>query len=313
VDATVYDKQTRDQIFNVPISPTSGFLSQAINAGRLDNRGFEALLSVTPVERDDFRWTSTFNYARNRSEIVELYPGVDAILLGTGLWGEATVESRVGRPAQGVYGKMFARDSATGKLLTRDGHPFGTGVLEYAGTVQPDWTGGWSNELTFRGVSLGVLFDFRQGGKVVSYTNKIGEYSGQLASTLRGREADWNNPGIVVDGIDVETGLPNDVVLTSEEYFQGNGLFDVAEGFIYDAGYVKLREMRLGFDLPSRWAQRLNAQGINLSITGRNLFTWTDVPNVDPEFAYSSGNFQGIEYAIPANARSVGVSVRIRP
>ena len=313
VDATVYNKQTRDQIFNVPISPTSGFLAQAINAGRLDNRGFEALVSVTPVERDDFRWTSSFNYARNRSEIVELYPGVDAILLGSGLWGEATIESRVGRPAQGVYAKMFARDSATGRLLTRDGHPFGTGVLEYVGTVQPDWTGGWSNELTFRGVSLGVLFDFRQGGKVVSYTNKIGEYSGQLASTLRGREADWNNPGIVVDGIDVETGQPNTVNLTSEEYFQGNGLFDVAEGFIYDASYVKLREMRLGFDLPSRWVGRLNAQSINLSITGRNLFTWTDVPNVDPEFAYSSGNFQGIEYAIPANSRSIGVSVRIRP
>jgi TonB-linked SusC/RagA family outer membrane protein len=316
LDATVYHKSTRDQVMQVSIAPTSGFTAQSINAGRLDNKGFEALLSVTPVDlANGFRWNTTFNFARNRSEVVELYPGVDAIVLGQGLWAEARIESRPGRPAQGIYANLFARDSATGKLLTSGGMPFtdNANPHQYVGTVQPDWTGGWNNELTFRNMSFGFLFDIKQGGKVVSYTNKIGNYSGVLASSLLGRETDYESPGILVDGIDVVTGAQNTIRVSPEDYFQAGSWFYTVEPYIYDASYVKLREVRLGFDLPQRWTGRLNTQNINIALTGRNLLTWTDVPNVDPEFAYSSGNVQGLEYAIPATPRSIGVSVRIRP
>jgi TonB-linked SusC/RagA family outer membrane protein len=316
LDATLYHKSTRDQVMNVQIAPTSGFTAQSINAGRLDNKGFEALLAVTPVElANGFRWNSSFNYARNRSEVVELYPGVDAIVLGQGLWGEARIESRPGRPAQGIYANLFARDSATGKLLTSNGMPFTdtNNPHQYVGTVQPDWTGGWNNELSFRNVSFGFLFDIKQGGRIVSYTNKIGNYSGVLASSLLGREADFADPGVLVDGIDVVTGQPNTTRVSPEAYFQAGSWFYTVEPYIYDASYVKLREMRLGFDVPQRFTSRLNAQSINIALTGRNLITWTDVPNVDPEFAYSSGNVQGLEYAIPATPRSIGLSVRIRP
>lgn len=313
IDATWYAKATRNQIINIPVSPTSGFASQAINAGEVTNNGFEALLSLRPVDLSNgFRWNTTFNFARNRSEVTELYPGVETFLIGQGIFADSRLEARVGRPMGAIFSNVFARDSATGQILTDGGYPFRQpGGMQYIGSIQPDWTGGWNNEFTFRNVSFGMLFDIKQGGKLVSYTNMVGNYSGVLATSLRGRETDWNSPGYVVQGIDVNTGQPNTEVLTSEEYFQG--FFGIMEPYIYDASYVKLREMRLGFDLPSRWTGRLNAQNINIALTGRNLITWTDVPNIDPEFAYSSTNFQMVEYAIPANPRSVGISVRIRP
>jgi TonB-linked SusC/RagA family outer membrane protein len=312
VDATLYDKSTRNQIFTVPVSPTSGFASQAVNAGLVTNRGFEALVGLTPLRSEDgLSWTTTFNYGRNRSEVKELYPGTDSFILGSGLFGDSRVEARVGKPLGAIYGTTFARDEATGKLLTQDGLPFSDGSFQYLGSTQPAWTGGWNNELTFRNLSFGFLFDVRRGGKIVSYTNAVGEYSGVLASSLRGREVDFDNPGLLVDGIDVETGAANTVHVSAEKYFQG--WFPVIEPYVYDASSVKLREMRLGLDLPSRWARRLGSSNVNIALTGRNLFTWTDVPNIDPEFAYSSGNFQGIEYAVPANPRSVGVTVRVNP
>jgi TonB-linked SusC/RagA family outer membrane protein len=316
IDATYYDKVTRNQIFNVPISSTSGFASKAVNAGAVQNKGWEALLSVTPVELDNgLRWTSTINWAKNNSEITDLYPGVNTIILGdvTGrasIFGDVQLQARKDRPYGAIFGAEFARDDA-GNILTSEGLPFAADTFSYLGTVQPDWTGGWMNEIAFGAFQLNVLFDAKHGGKLYSYTNLVGETSGVLEQTLRGREVDWNDPGIVVKGIDVDTGEPNTVNRTSEEYFQI--LFGIAEPYVYDAGYVKLRELRLGFEVPAKWTNRLGTSGLNIALTGRNLVTWKNVPNIDPEFAYASNNYQGIEYAIVSNPRSIGLSVQVRP
>jgi TonB-linked SusC/RagA family outer membrane protein len=309
-DGSIYNKRTRNQIFNVPISNASGFAAQAINAGLVTNKGFEALVGITPIDRGNFRWTTTFNYGHNDSKVVELTEGVETVLLGGGLFGEAQLEARVGLPLGAIMGTEFERDE-DGNLITYGGYPSTTGEKVYLGSIQPDWTGGWSNEFTYRGLNLGVLFDIKQGGTIFSYTNLVGTYSGVLESSLLGREVDFDDPGILVNGVDGDTGLPNDVRLTSEQYFQG--LFGIAEPYAYDASYVKLRELRLGIDLPTRYARMVGARGLTFAITGRNLHTWTDVPNIDPEFAYSSGNFQGVEYAIPSNPRSIGFSFRVRP
>jgi hypothetical protein len=109
----------------------------------------------------------------------------------------------------------------------------------------------------------------------------------------------------------VATGQPNTTSVTSEVYFQG--LFGNVEPYVYDASYTKLREIRIGYDLPTRFANRMRASSVSIALTGRNLALWTDVPNVDPEFAYSSGNFQGFEYAFPGNTKSWGINFRITP
>jgi hypothetical protein len=136
-----------------------------------------------------------------------------------------------------------------------------------------------------------------------------------LAQTVAGREQDWNKPGIVVQGIDVDTGKPNTVNVDAETYYQcrAYNCGQVIEDFIYDASYTKLRELTLTFDLPTSLASRFNTSAISLGLTGRNLKTWTKVPNIDPEFSYQTGNNQGIEFAALPNARVWGFNVRITP
>jgi TonB-linked SusC/RagA family outer membrane protein len=312
LDATYYDKATRNQIFNVTVSPATGFTSKAINAGKISNKGFEALVSVTPILLSNgFNWTTTFNYAHNSSKVEELYPGVNTIVLGQGIFAEVSVEARKGEPYGTIFAQGFDHDSATGLVLTDGGLPVVSTGFRVFGNTQPSWTGGWNNTFSYKGWNLGVLVDFRRGGKIVSETNAVGEYSGVLASSLAGREVDWNNPGYLVNGIDVNTGLPNTERVTSETYFQAS--FPAIEPYIYDNNWAKLRELRVGFDLPQRWANRFNAESMSIALMGRNLYTWTDVPNIDPEFTYSTGNFQGIEYAIPSNPRTFGFNVRITP
>ena len=317
LDASWYHKSTRDQIFNVQIPPTSGFTSKFINAGEISNRGIEALLTVTPLQvPGGITWSSTLNVAHNHSEVVDLAPGVSTIVLGQGLFGDVNIEARKGEPYGTIRGNKFLRDSA-GNILTSGGLPQQDPAFSVLGNIQPDWTGGWSNEIRYKNVALSMQIDVRHGGKIVSLTNYLGDYAGTLASSLHGREVDWDKPGIVVKGIDVDSCTPgpcqpNTTSVTAETYYQN--LFHIIEPYIYDGGYVKLRELRVSYDLPANWAAWFfKAQAATISVTGRNLITWKHVPNIDPEFAYSNGNFQGMEYMIPSNPRSIGFNLRIVP
>jgi TonB-linked SusC/RagA family outer membrane protein len=331
LDATYYAKTTRDQIFNVTVSNTTGFGSKAINAGAVANKGFEGLFSVIPVQTRNVQWTSTFNYARNRSKVVTLYPGVSTIILppspSTGWW-YVTVEARQGQPYGSLVGNAYLRDSVTGQLLTSGGLTQ-AGPRQVLGNIQPNWTGGWMNTITYKRLTLSGLLDIHNGGSLWSITNWFGDYAGVLKSSLKGREVDWNNPGVLVKGLDQSTcgagsrptadgqflcvgGSANTKTRTAEDYYQD--IFPVNEGYIYNDTYVKLRELRIGIDLPQRWAAVAHSSSVNFAITGRNLYTWTKVPNVDPEVSYSTGNgTQGVEYGEIPNARTFGVSLRITP
>jgi TonB-linked SusC/RagA family outer membrane protein len=308
VDATYYTKTTKNQIINLTLSPASGFTSKAINAGEIRNHGFEGRIAATPFRTNDFEWTTGFNYAANRSEVVDLYGDLESVVLG-GTW-YAELQARKGGPFGVIWGYSYARDDQGNKLV-KDGLPV-LGDRKVLGTVEPDWVGGWSNDFRYKQFSLGVLFDFHQGGSLYSVSNMFGEYAGVFKSSLRGREVSVSEPGIIVKGIDVDTGEPNNKIVTSEYYFQ-NGLFPLHEEYTYDASYVKLRELRVGYDLPESIASKLRAQSINISFVGRNLWLSTDVPNIDPEFAYSNGNFQGMEFAALPNARSLGINLRVTP
>jgi len=310
VDGSIYSKYTKNQIYNAPISTSSGYNFKTLNAGKITNKGFEALVGVTPLQLDNgFTWNSTFNYGRNKSMVTELAPGITTLLLGSQWNGR--IEARVGQPYGAIYGKAFQRDTA-GNLLLKNGFTQASASpTVLLGNIQPKWTGGWGNTITFKNMTLYGLFDIRRGGNIYSITNMFGDNTGVLARTLQGREVDWDKPGIVVKGIDVATGLPNTINVTAEDYFQN--IYPAIDPYVYDASYVKLRELRFGVDLPRSLVSRFNASAVNLSLTGRNLKTWTKVPNIDPEFSYTTGNYQGIEFAALPNARVWGLSLRITP
>lgn len=308
-DGSLYNKSTRNQIFTIPVSPASGFLTKSVNAGEITNKGGEFLLGVTPIQSaNGFSWTSTFNYSRNKSMVVSLAPGIDTYIIGSTWY--TNIEARAGQPYGSIFAYTFLHDSATGELLLHNGITQ-VGPRAVVGNIQPRWTGGWSNQFNYKGFSLNALFDIKRGGDIVSITNFFGDYTGVLAQTLKGRTVDWNNPGNVIKGIDDVTGKENTTNVTTEQYLQN--IFPVTQPYVYDASYVKLREVRVGFDLPQRFASMFNARVVNVALSGRNLHTWTKVPNIDPEFAFQSGNFQGIEFAALPTARSIGINLRITP
>lgn len=313
LDASAYRKSTHNQIFDVDVSGASGFTRKWINAGEISNKGIEALLGLDLFRNaTGFSWNSTFNFGKNRSKVVDLAPDVDAILLGTGGFGEVRVEARRGEPYGVIRGYKFRRNDAGQLLIGNNGRPLREADQSSLGSIQPDWTGGWGNQFTWGSFALNTLLDIKRGGKLYSVTQMFGEYAGVLESSLRGREDDWNKPGIVVEGVNVNTGQPNTVNITAERYY--HGLFGFTENYVYDAGYTKLRELRLTYSLPGSWANRiLGARGASISFTGRNLVTWKNVPNIDPEFAYSSRNDQGIEVNMSPNPRSFGFNLRVIP
>jgi len=309
LDMSYYRKATRNQIINLTLAPTTGFANKSINAGKIVNAGFEAQLNVTPIQTNNFQWNATFNYSTNANKVVSLYPGLTTIVLNSS-WYQ-NVEARVGQPYGTLFGYTFLRDSATHKLITLNGLPQ-IGPRKVLGNVNPLWIGSWNNEFKYKRWTLSGLLDYHVGGSIFSVTNMFGQYTGVLASTIKGREVDWNKPGVVVQGIDGNTGQPNTVNRTAEDYYQS--LFAINEAFIYSATYLKLRELRLGYDLTPNQAHRFWAQSVNIAFVGRNLLASKKIPNVDPEFAYASSTAGlGMEFANLPNTLSWGFNVRIVP
>ncbi|HEX2692939.1 MAG TPA: SusC/RagA family TonB-linked outer membrane protein [Gemmatimonadaceae bacterium] len=308
LDMSYYGKSTTNQIVNLTVSPASGFQSQVANLGRIDNKGFEALLDLTPIRSDrGFQWNTTFNYSQNKSKVVSLAPGIDTYVIYSD-WYQ-NLEARVGQPYGVIYGYKYARDDA-GNLLLHDGLPY-LGDQGVIGSVQPKWVGGWNNDFRFGPAQLSFLFDFHKGGKIFSVTNMWGDYTGIFKNSLKGREVDWNNPGLVVKGTDDVTGQPNTTRVTAEQYWES--LYYNAEQYTYDDSFVKLRNLRFGVDLPGSFASRLHASSVNIALIGNNLWTSTKVPNIDPEFSYGTGNAQGFEFATIPNTKSIGFNLRITP
>jgi TonB-linked SusC/RagA family outer membrane protein len=315
---TRYQDRTEDQIMPVQVSAASGYTGQVLNAGAVENWGWELLLRTTPVRSGKFQWDMTVNWSTNESEVAELYGDLKTLVLGS--YWSLNIEARQGEPYGTMYGNPYLREDLDGDgcgdpsgelLLTDAGMPRQDPCRQVLGNYNPDWIGGIQQRFSYGPFDLSVLVDGQKGGDIFSVTNWFGEYAGVLESTLRGRENDFCDPGIIVDGL-----LPDGTRNTTEavcpqSYFGRN--YGIHEASIDDASYIKLREVRLGYELPSEWVGRLGFSGGNISFIGRNLALWSEIDNIDPETAFDASNVQGIEFGQFPSARSLGISVTVRP
>mgnify|MGYP006198065349 CR=1 FL=1 len=307
---TYYDNSTVNQIMPVQISPTAGFTSQVLNAGEVRNYGLELLLNATPLRMDNgLRWDMTVNWAKNNSEVVDLYGDLQTLVLGT--YWSLNVEARRDEPYGVMYGNGYLRNEQGQILVNDNGFPIRDSQRKVLGNYNPDWTAGLLNRLTFGDFDFSILFDMQQGGDVFSVSNYFGNYAGVLTTSLEGREIDWCEPGVVVEGIVQSTGQPNTTAVCPEDYF--GGLYGNHESAIFDASYVKLREAKIGYRLPESIVGRLGFSSANISLIGRNLALWTDTPHIDPETAFDATNVQGLEFGQFPSARSIGFTISVRP
>jgi TonB-linked SusC/RagA family outer membrane protein len=307
VDATWYAATSKNQILRSPLSGATAFGSKVMNAGKIENKGWEAMLSVTPI-KSRFVWDISLTASANRSKVVELADGVESYVMASAQG--AAVEARVGGRMGDIYGVGLLRN-ADGRVIYKDGVPVFTSNTIRLGNYNPDWIGGIRNNFRYKNISLSVLFDGKFGGKIYSFTHVTGTEAGSLANTVPGRE-----DGIVGDGVVLNndgTYSENTQRVSAYTYYRGYYKRPNVESSTFDATFVKLRELALGYSVPSKFLKNKWIQSAHFSVTGRNLFLFTGVPNIDPETSFVSGGtvVPGIENAQIPSTRSIGFDLKI--
>jgi TonB-linked SusC/RagA family outer membrane protein len=324
-DFSYYHMSTKNQILNnVPISITSGWDTQILNAGEIRNSGIELSVNTTPI-KNEFRWDFDVNFSMNRSTVVKLTDDINVYQMAG---KEAiSIEARVGNRMGDMYGEVYQRvtDASSqyfGQVINNaNGRPLSSGTRELLGNYNPDWLAGVRNTISYKGVNMSFLFDIRKGGKVYSLTQVVGREAGQLEETLLGRADGYDltvagngviSPGVIqnADG----TYRPNDVVLTARAWNSAftNGR-SIAEPAVFDASFVKLRELALGYSIPSKFLQKYKIANMSLSLVGRNLWlVHSKVPHIDPEqIAMDGGTYvPGVESSSIPTTRSVGMNLK---
>jgi hypothetical protein len=337
LDASYYSSSSYNQILLVDVSASTGYRQQLINAGRLNNHGVEVQLGLTPVKTTNFTWDLNLNYARNRSNLVSLDNA--GRLQNYSLGNDGTIQTiaTVGKAYGSLFGLAYLRDNSGQIVVNADGSPATNPTEQILGKYTPDWIGGITNSFTYKSISLSFLIDASIGGSQYSGTNATGTYTGVLASTLPGRDAQHGglayyypgndnsrlpvagsgpggekvyNDGIIFKGVTPD-GKPNKTITPAQQYYKA--LYNFDEPWIYSSSFVKLREVKIGYDLPAALLSRIGFVGAKIALVGRNLFfIHKNIPNVDPETAFSTGNGQGLEDLSLPGTRSFGFNINLR-
>lgn len=314
LDATYYNISSTNQIILLPVSSTSGNEFNVVNAGNMLNKGVEFVVAGTPISRKSgLSWDVTLNVGRNRNKVIELAQGQDNFRLAN---HRVSINARVGEPYGTIMGTGFALDENGQRLVDNEGfyvREFG----KVLGNVLADYTGGINNALSYKGFTLNALIDFQKGGEMFSGTSSVGTYSGLTVETVglneKGnpvREAVANGGGVLSKGV-LQSGEPNTRYVEAVDYWKDLG--SIHEAHIFDASFVKFRELRFGYSFPQHLFQRLPVQNISLSFVGRNIaLLYSKVPHVDPETTLGSGNIQGLENSQLPSMRSLGFNLNIQ-
>ncbi|QWX82944.1 SusC/RagA family TonB-linked outer membrane protein [Cellulophaga sp. HaHaR_3_176] len=308
-DATYYDSTSEDLIVDVLVSGSSGITSTIQNIGELNNKGIEIQLGGTLVRTDNLSVDLDLNFGKNNNKVVSLGDNLETLVIGS-QWNVNT-EARVGLPYGSLFGPAFER-SPDGEVVYVNGLPQIADENKVLGDIQPDWTGGANLTVNYKNFSFGALVDAKIGGDIYSITNTWGRYGGILEETLIGRET-----GVVGDGVKLNSEgvyVPNDVVVSAKQYNQNAFSNSIAESSVFDASYVKLRQVSVGYSIPSKMLSNTPLQSLTFSVVGRNLaILHKNAPHIDPESAFSDSNAsQGLESGQIPSARSVGFNINAK-
>ncbi|MCR9062958.1 MAG: SusC/RagA family TonB-linked outer membrane protein [Cytophagales bacterium] len=309
LDIAAYEKITTDQIVSAQVSDASGFVTTLINSGESQTRGFEWLLSLNPVSTGNFRWDILFNGTYNKTKLLSLLtdtPG-ERITTGTHVFN-GELRQVVGEELGQLYGFGFRRDDQGRQIFGANGIPLRTSELISFGSALPNWIGGITNSLNYKGVSISALVDFKLGGNMMSGTNFNLTRHGLHKQTVAGRDT-----GIIGEGVN-EAGEPNTVAAPAQPYWEVIRSQALIEPIIYNAGFWKLRQITAGYDFTKLIPSDVPITSVKLSLVANNvamLKKW--VPNIDPDsFGYTSDNIVGLESTGVPTTRSLGFNLNVK-
>ncbi|MES2777113.1 MAG: SusC/RagA family TonB-linked outer membrane protein [Bacteroidota bacterium] len=315
IEGTVYRQKSRDLIFGVPVSNTSGIGSVIKNAGKMTNNGVELSVTGVPLKTKIGSWTINVNYTQFKSKVDALDAGVANIFLG----GFTTPNIRlvVGDEYGQIYGNAYQRDPKTNAMLIgANGLPLITPGVQKIGNPNPKYLLGITNTIELKGFTFSFLLDIKKGGD--QYSRNIADIrrNGAGAETAEFARLDANGvqtTPYVFPGILASNGQPNTIAVTAQNYWGNSGVFAAAEGYIVETSWFRVREASLSYRLPSAMVNKTPFGNIELSLFGRNLFLHApNYPHLDPEQnALGVSNAQGLEFNALPQTRSMGVSLKL--
>ncbi|GAB2781415.1 SusC/RagA family TonB-linked outer membrane protein [Rhabdobacter roseus] len=315
---TYYQNRIVDLLLQVSAAGSTGFSQKYTNAGTMENKGMELDLNYNLLQKNNWRWNLFANWSRNRNRVIDL--GGTEIVTFTG--GALSTVASVGYPLSSFYGGVYKRNPDGSKVLTERGFPILDTQLQIIGDPNPSWRSGFGTNLAYKNISFNLLFETLQGGDFyegtrgvlvnfgtygdvgheVTLSQDMYTYAGQLipaGSTVRGNVADYG-------------GGP---VLLEQSFYTsiGGHSGQLAEQFVRDGSWTRVREISLGYSLnSSTFRQKTKLQSIDFTITGRNPFLWTKIVGIDPDSNVSGvGNARGVDYFNNPNTKSLVFSLRI--
>ena len=308
VAATYYTKKSTDLLVPIQVSAASGFTSVWDNIADMENKGIELQAGVTVLKSKDFSFDIDLNFAKNENTVTSLGE-LDTYILG-GQWG-VTLEARPGNAYGDLVGRDFVRD-ANGSVVYKNGLPQIEKDKKVIGNITPDWTGGANLSFKYKDFDFSTLIDAKVGGDVHSMTYAWGRYAGTLDESLIGRETGVVGNGVMLN--DAGQYVQNNVVVGAKQFNQTSYGNTVESSAIFDATYVKLRAMQLGYSFPKKWLKGTFVEDFKFSLVARNLaILYKKAPHIDPETGFSSANGeQGQEFGQIPSARSYGFNINVK-
>ncbi|RYD81199.1 MAG: TonB-dependent receptor, partial [Sphingobacteriales bacterium] len=324
IDFTYYSQKNRKQSINLDVSGASGYGVAKINAGLIQNQGFELSLTGKPIDTKNFGWATTFNIARNRNEVVRLYPGLATYTYGSTVYSSVTsyLNSYEGEAFGSLVGQAYQRDSATGGiLLGANNMPLFTAATYNFGTVLPKFTGGFLNTFRFKNIELSVMIDFQSGGQFFSRSKMLAVRTGQDPVTVAINDKGFNvrdavaaGGGVRIDGISAATKQPVTAYVDAQTYYNTILGRRIYEPWVFDASYIKLRELKLGYNFTKKTLGKLPVQAASLAFIARNpAMIWQKAPKgLDPsELSTGSQSIGWYESGQTNRVASYGLNLNI--
>ncbi|MBL7736436.1 MAG: SusC/RagA family TonB-linked outer membrane protein [Chitinophagaceae bacterium] len=312
VDVAVYNNNSRNQILALPLDPVTGYSSALVNAGLINSRGAEVALSFKPIVNNNFTWNSAITWSTNRSYVKELREGINNQIIYSHS-GNVNIEARVGGRMGDLYGRGFQRSPEGEIIYSSVGLPATLDpTMKKWGNAFADWKAGFLNEIIVKRFRASILIDGQKGGSIYSQTNHKNNTLGKTKITLPGREG-----GIVGDGVVFNAATqkytPNTVNVSASSYYDNYYAITNAETNIFDASFIKIREVRFEYTLPEGYLGKI-VQQASIAIYGRELFNFTKFPGFDPEGGnLNSGTLTpGVELTQFPTARNMGVNLTFK-
>jgi TonB-linked SusC/RagA family outer membrane protein len=312
VDATYYSRVTTNDILQPAISATSGYLAGNQNVGKITNKGIELLITGRPIRTENFSWTSSFNFAYNKSEIVELAPGITNLTIGTGISSGVSIVNAVGLPYGSVLGWKMKKD-ANGVQVYNATSGYEDRYQDYLGVANPPYTMGFSNTFTYKRFTMNVLLDAKFGAVAFNNMWIYAMRFGLTKNTLPGRET-----GVQLDGVDQDGNKFSKLwpVVDLDTYYNNLGA-NYSERATFKTDFVKLRSFILDYSIPVRKIKFVKLQSLSIGFVARNLaILYRDKKvkdaGLDPEMQQTVANATGTAGAGEPRTRTMGVNLNIK-